>query len=327
MTVRLVLERSRFGFSFAGAVALACLQLACASQSSTGPTTQSSAGESSYAERYPDTISESASTVSEGEGDATRVTGELASYPDAVKKADYAAVREVYVKADAAGESQAYDERAEEGECVARFAREEKDKLGQQTAGAVRHVLSEKGVAAEQVDAAGSAASAGQQRAIQKQLEERSREANPAHRYIEENEELLGKQNVETLEKQADELAATSHFVHVVLPREKQRLEALVSDADTVKRTLQDTSEKEKQVAADKATTPRRRKLAETRAKDAEAALARVDESVEKARAALDNLEKRTQEQTDAYEKALQQLLDETEKRAKEQPQAAPAQG
>ncbi len=301
----------------------AALALPACAPEAQAPVVKSSAAEGAFAERYPDVLADSTAHVEGGEAEVARIKGELPTYPDAVKKTDYALMREMLVKADSAGQSQAYTENVRQNEAVSSFVSEEKDKLAQQTAGAVRYALTDKGASADEIEAGSNAAAAGQQRAVQKQLEERAHETNAAYRFIDDHEEQLGKANVPTLQKQADDVALASHIVHVVLPREKERLTQLVADADAVKKTLDKTIEEEKAVSADKATTPRRKKIADGHVKDAEASRARVDETLQKANTALTDLDKRTKELGDAYDQALLELLDKLDDLAKASP--APA--
>jgi len=294
----------------------------CAEQQQ-GPQVASSAGESGYAERYPGSLGQARQGVTDGEADVARINGELPTYPDALKKTDYKLVREVVVRADAAGKSQGYASNAEEAEQVQRFAREEKDKLAQQTSGAVRYTLTEKQASTELIDVGGSAAARGQERAIEKQLEERSHEANPAHRFIADNEEGLGKSNLETLEKQADEIAKASYITHIALIEEKKRLETMVRDASAVKGTLEQSIEEENKLASDPATSARRKKIAQERVQAAQDARGKVDEEVTQAQTALQDMEQRTKDLTAAYEQALDALLDKLDQLAAAEPAAA----
>lgn len=299
-----------------GAIALG----ACNSQQQ-GPVLASSAGEANYAESYPQTVASSRATVSDADAEVTRVGAEMAKYPDDLKDPDYHVVLDVVESSDAAGKSSSYATQAEESRQVKRFLTEEKEKLSQQVSGSVRYTLKEKGASEDAVDAGGSAAVFGMQKAVDKQLEERLRRANPAHRIIDENEESLGKANVDALRKQADDIARASHLLHVVLPEEKQRLEALIGEASDVKGTLEKTIEEERAVAADAKTSSKRKAVAEKRVASAEAALSQVDQEAEQAKQAHKSLETRIAELQKSYDQALSDLKKQLEERAAAQPE------
>jgi hypothetical protein len=270
-------------------------------------------------------VAASRERVSAAQTDAERIDSELTTFPEELKNTDYGAVKEVVERADRAGRSRSNADTAEEARVVRRFAREEKDKLAQQTGGSVRYVLSDKGVASDVADSASSAAARGQEKAIEKQLEERQRRASPAHRYIDDNEERLGKNNLETLRKRADEITRASYAVHVELPEEKAHLEQLVREAGDVKKTLARVVEEERAVLDEPKTTPRRKKLAQDRIADAEKSAARVDEEKQNAEAALKDLEQRTEELAGAHARAIESLKDKLEQLARAAPQGADA--
>ena len=117
----------------------------------------------------------------------------------------------VYEKADAAGHSSQYVERAKESKHVAQFFNEEKGEINKKVGGACSYAAKQKGCDADVGGATGGAL----EKAVEKQLEKRMRERNDAWAYIDEHEDSLGKQNREKLEKQSDDIAYTGYLVRV----------------------------------------------------------------------------------------------------------------
>src|SRR5262245_36877968 len=77
-----------------------------------------------YASRYPDTLSSARNRFSEDEGQARTNMGKFGGYPDELNKPNWPDVIVVYDKADAAGHSAQYAERARESKHVADFFNE-----------------------------------------------------------------------------------------------------------------------------------------------------------------------------------------------------------
>ena len=179
-------------------VLLACSAVAVAgcSNQKPEPLTASSAGESGYAERYPDELAATRGGFTEQEATAQRVIGEFSTFPDELDNPSWPAVTEVVDRADQAGKSQAYVDRLHQNDAVVQFFAEEQRDIDNAVAGAVQYAAKQKNVDAEGLPGAATGAL---KRSVDKQLEERLRDHNEAHRYIEDNQEALGKKNVETL--------------------------------------------------------------------------------------------------------------------------------
>ena len=99
-----------------------------------------------------------------------------------------------------------------ESQSVRTFYTEERDTLRQKVGGARPSTRPRKRAAtSSSTDPIGGALD----RCVEQQLEERLHERSGAHRYIEDNEDAIGKPNVEKLVKQADQIALRE------LPRER----------------------------------------------------------------------------------------------------------
>jgi DNA repair exonuclease SbcCD ATPase subunit len=208
-----------------------------------------------------------------------------------------------------------------EADAVRTFYAGERDKLRQKVGGSAEHAAKEKSCEVELYGPVGGALD----RAMEQQLEERLRERNPAHRRIEDNEDAIGKANVDKLEKQADEVALASYVVNVRMPTLKRDLDAALADASGVKKTLERELEDANAVIADANAPKGKKQTAEKRKASASAALASLDQEVTQARALTDELERRNDASKKAYEKALDELEDALEAKAKAEPAPATA--
>lgn len=279
--------------------------LACSSQQQE-PLTVSAAGEPGYAERYPAELIASRERAAEYEKVVRETIDALPGYPDELQDADPELVLEIGTAADAAGRSRDYAERFAESERIDRFFNEEKDKLGQQVAGSVRYAAKQKGASDEILQATGGAAVHGLDRAITKQLEERMRARNHAHRLLEEHAETLGKPNVETLEKQVDSISRASYLLRVGLVELKRDLEARVEEGERVRETLDRVVEESRARSADASRSERERALQEQRLQAAQSARARLDTELEDAKRAIPELDQRIEQLTKDYEQAFE---------------------
>lgn len=287
------------------------LALAACSQQP-GPVAATSGEQAGYAERYPARLIDVRSGFADDENRARRDFSEFKSYPDALHNPDFHAVHGVVEQADAAGKSSAYTEAALEGETVHRFFTEEKDGLHQKVAGSVTYVAKEKQCSED----LGGVAAAAMDRGVDKQIEERLRDYNEAHRYIEDHQDELGKANIDTLEKQSDKIAHTSNVVNVRLELYRRELEALLNDASSVRSTLDRTIRESDAVLADASASKSKKALAQRRRTNAENARAKLDAEVDQAQRGIDEMQQRIGAVQRDYRASLDALLDDLDKRA-----------
>jgi chromosome segregation ATPase len=267
---------------------------------------------SGYAERYPARLTDVRTRFAEDETAAKTAFTEWKAYPDALKNPSYEHVEQVVERADQTGRSSAYSEASLEGEAVQRFFRDEKDPLRQKVAGGVSYAAKQK----ECSEDLGGAAVVAMERGVEKQLEERLQSYSEAHRYIEDHAEELGKANVDTLEKQADAIARTSHVVHVRLELYRRELEGLLADASSVRSTLDKSVRENDEVIANAGSSKQKKAAAERRKGAAQEARARLDADVEQAQQALTDMEQRIGAVQREYDTALDALLDDLKQRA-----------
>jgi hypothetical protein len=279
----------------------------------------SSANDGSYAERYPAMLAALRNGQFDAEKEANSIAGEFSKYPDELKDPSWAHVKTVVEKADEAGKGADFAAGMGESRAVKTFYTEEKDTLRQRVGGAAEHAAKEKQCEVELYGPVGGALD----RSFEQQLEERLRERSTAHRYIEDNQDALGKPNVEKLEKQADRIALASYIVHVHLPSTKREIDARLADASDVQKTLERTQEESKAVVDDPNASKDAKALAEKRASDARSAQTTLSSEVEQAKKLSEELENRAKAAQDEYAKARDALIQAIEAKAEAQPAVA----
>jgi len=294
-------------------IGCALLALACSKQEPA--LYASSAGDGSYAERYPAMLAALRNGHFEAEKQAYTLSGEFSKYPDELKDPSWAHVEVVVEKADEAGKGADFAAGMGETQVVRTFYTEERDVLRQKVGGSAEHAAKEKSCDVELYGPIGGALD----RSVDQQLEERLHERSAAHRAIEDNQDALGKPNLEKLEKQADSIALASYLVHVRIPQTKREIDARVADASGVKSTLERTQEESKAVLDDPNASKNAKDLAQKRADAARTAQASLDSEVDQAKKLGEELEQRAKAAQDQYEKAKDGLIQVIQERAKGQ--------
>lgn len=299
-------------FLVIASIALAASACARTGQEATVP---SSAHLASYAERYPTAVSETTVRLGSQEQEASELVGKFSAYPDALKDPSWAHVSEVVELADSAGKSADYARAAEQGRFVEQFFEEEKTELHRRVAGSVDYTAKQKGCKAD----LGGAAAGSMDKAVEKVLEARLRAHNEAHRYIDDHEAELGKANVEKLRDQVDEISRASFLVYVGLQVTRRDLEAMVTEGNEVKNTLDRTIEESNKTLADPNAPASTKKAAKARLDAAEKAVMEVDERVNQAQTVLEKIDERQRALQDSYEKALAELKQKIAEKAEQQ--------
>lgn len=278
----------------------------------------------SYAEAYPEKVRASTEGLTVSESATRKTIAEFSGYPDQLEKTDFALVKQAIELADKAGKSKSYADVAEEGTQVREFHDQEKKEIHRAVAGASQYSAKEKGASQEAADAGASAAVFGLDRAVTKQLEERSKQSSDAQRFLEDHEEALGTKNLETLEKQVEAVSRASYVIYVESPKEKERLEALALEAEAVRNTLDKNIEEQGNVEGQSSSSAKQKKLAAARTASLKEARGKMDEVEVQAKDALKELEQRLKDNQAAYEEALKALLKALDEKAKSEP-VAPA--
>jgi hypothetical protein len=275
----------------------------------------SPADQPAYAERYPAALSSGRTTYAADEQQAHAQAVEFQKFPDALDKPSWPVVEDVVKAADEAGKSGDLANGMAQAEAVRTFYAGAKAPIHQKVAGSVDYAAKQK----ECKDAAelpGTAVSA-MDRAIDQELEQSIRDHNPASRLIEDNQDAIGKQNVDKLTKQADQIALASYLVHVRMPQTKRNLDAALTDASEVKKTLEAEQKRAEAVLADKNASRPAKTTAEKRQKATFSALAAIDSEVNAAKALSAEMDKRAQAAQKDYQQAFDALVNAIEEKAK----------
>lgn len=300
--------RRLFG-SLAIALAVAAAATGCAPKIE--PEIASAAGEPMYAAEYPAELQRATEGITAAESKIKELSGKFAGYPDALKSPPWAKVREIADKADASGRAYAYVEARREVDGARAFFDAERDELVRKVAGAAHVAAKSKGCDA---DVSGAVAHSLKDN-VEKRLVKRLREHSEAHVFIDRNQTALGKDNVEKLNEQADEIAAASYLAHVVIVEHKVRLRRLIEEGETIKATLDAAVRAEQAYQAESGRTAAEKKASEDRAEAMRKAAATVDSTVLQAKSASENADQRVQAAQKVYTDAFSKLKDDLAKR------------
>jgi hypothetical protein len=282
---------------FAGPFVALALMLAACSAPKPEPEIASSAPQARYAERYPAELQALSSAFGEGQVTSKKTIDSMSGYPDELKKVKPEQALAIVERADEAGRSYAYVERVREVDGAYRFFTEEKDEITKKVAGAAQFVAKQKGC---EVDVSGPAAHALKE-SVDKQLEKRLRERNEAHLLIERYRESLGKDNAAALEKQADAISYASYVVHIELVEQKVRINRLLAEIETVKKTTDDAIAAERAFQGEASRTPAEKKAAEERIEALNKSKALLDAAVTQAQNTAESMQERITELQKQY--------------------------
>jgi hypothetical protein len=290
------------------------LGLACEKRDAAEPRIASAAGESGYATRFPTELGAVRGELQTVEADVNMLTGVFASYPNELDQPSWPHVEGMVNRADQAGRSESYVERARDGQAVRVFFTEQKDELNQRVGGAAQYAATQKGC--KEADVYGAAAH-GLQEGVNKGLEKRLRERNEAWQYVQDNQEALGKKNLPKLEKQADQIAYASYLSNILVVEAKVRIKAMVDESKEIKATLDRTLSESQAVVNDAGRADSDKKAAQKKLEAAEKAKQNLDSEVKQGEAALKDIDQRIKKVQEAYQKALDSLKSELKNRQK----------
>lgn len=198
------------------------------------PAIASPAAQAGYAEGYPAAMQATLDEFNREDEAARTLDIATTRYPDELKNPKWQVVLDVSLRADEAGRSRSYVERAREIEGASAFFDASKEEINKKVSGSAQYVVKQKSCSA---DVSGAVTHALDE-AIEKQIEERTRQVNEAHRLIDRYRASLGPENAATLARQADAISKASYVVGVKLVEEKIRLRAVLEDAEQVQKTL-----------------------------------------------------------------------------------------
>jgi hypothetical protein len=278
------------------------------------PEIASSAAEPSYAQEYPDEVGAVIEAFGKGQVEVGELSGGFGKYPaDYDEKVDNARVVEALEQADRAGRSAAYHEGRAELDAAAAFIDEEREAIKKKVAGSAQYVAKQAGCEAE----VGSAAANAFDKVVEERFEERLRSINDAQRIVDRHRESLGKKNAAALERQVNEVARASHLAFIALVEQKVRLRAMIEEADTVRRTVDEFIEAERAYQGESGRTDVEKKASHERIEAMKRAQASLDAAVESAKRTVQDMEPRISRSQQQYTEARDKLFEELRARAK----------
>jgi chromosome segregation ATPase len=298
----------------------ACLGIAACQDQKKPSIVAPSTDQAGYASSYPEKLDGARAKMNERESTARSKLGTFGGYPDELDKPSWQEVDKLYDLADSAGKSSEYVESIHEAETVAGFFEDEKQEISKKVAGAAAHAAKQKGC--DKVEAYGPASHA-LEKSVEKQLEERLRKRNEAHRYLEAHEEPLGKNNRPKLEKQVDEISFTSYVVNVGVEEEKEKLQRLVSEGNDVKTTLDRVIQENKAIVDDPNAKESQKNAAQKEIEAAEKAKQKIDQEIEQTQGVLKEIDNRIKTLREEYKKAFDELKKKVDDKKKSEPPAA----
>ncbi|MGK3984441.1 hypothetical protein WME99_15455 [Sorangium sp. So ce136] len=269
------------------------------------PEIASSAPQSGYAERYPAELQATATSFSEREDVAKRVTGQFQGYPDQLKEPDWKVVLDVTAQADAAGRSYDYVERVRAVDGAVAFFNDNKEDLTRKVSGAAQYVAKQKGC---DVDVTGATSHALEE-GVERQLEKYVRDRNEAHRRIDRYRASLGKENAAALEKQADAVSFASYVVHIDMVEHKLRLRRMLEEIEAVKASIDESVEAERAFQSSGKRTDEERKASEARIEELGRSKAMLDSSATQAKQIDESMDERIAAAQKTYREAMDRLL------------------
>jgi hypothetical protein len=276
------------------------------------PQIASSAPEAMYAADYPEALSRTMEDINAAETKTKEITGKFSGYPDALKSPPWPKVVEIVNLADSSGRAHAYVEARREVDDARAFFDAEKDEINKKVAGAAAFAAKQKGC---DVDVSGAASHALKD-TVEKRLEKRLREASEANVYIDRNQAALGKDHVEKLHEQADDIAHAAYLSHVVIVEHKVRLRRMIEEGEAVKQSLDAAVRAEQAYQAESGRTPAEKKASEERAEKMRTAAAKVDSAVLQAKNVSERADERVAAVTKTYDDAIAKLREDLKKRA-----------
>jgi hypothetical protein len=276
------------------------------------PEIASASGEAMYATEFPAGLQRAMDDMNAAETKAKEITAKFPGYPDALKAPAWAKVVEVVDKADAGGRAYAYVEARRELEGAHAFFEAEKDEILKKVAGAAQFAAKQKGC---DVDVSGAASHALKE-TVEKRLEKRLREQSEANVFIDQNQTALGKDNVEKLMDQADDIALASYLTHVAIVEHKVRVRRMILEAEAAKATLDAGLRAEQAYQGESGRTPAEKKASEERAEAMRKSAALVDSAVAQAKSVSEQADERVATAQKSHDEAVGKLRADVKKRA-----------
>jgi len=294
------------------------LLVACTSGTGKGPVLASSSGQSSYAIHYSEELSASTKAINDAQTQEKTLASSFGGRVDELRKPDWDKVDLIVEDSDQAGKSADFAGAHTDADAVKAFWDNEKDTITGRVAGSAQHTNKEAGCTA---DVAGGVAFALND-AMNKQLQKKLRARNEAFVVLERYRVSLGQQNVASLEKLADDVSQASYDVHVLMVVQRDRLQRLTADRDSVKKTLDKYIQDETAFQAEPGRTEPEKKASQDRITAANKSKADIDTAAQQAEAVSKQIDAQIDASTKDYEDALKGLRAKIVDKKKQEPPA-----
>jgi hypothetical protein len=274
----------------------------------------SSADQSGFAEEYPIRVGELRAEFNDDEQAARKEIESFKTFPDKVKNPDPAAMKKVIETADATGRSSYYADEAVDRETAEHFIAQDRNALGRRVAGAVSYEAKQKQkekecLTEQDADALGNAGAYALSRAADRQFDERRKAHSEVLRTIDVERHRLGRQNLDSIERQAEVIAHASYLTHVRLELYRRELEGLLDEEPKVKKTLERNLTEDSAMLNDTSLPKARKSRVEARVARTQAAQAALAKESPLAHPALDDMGKRLEALRKEYDAALEALV------------------
>ncbi|APR75100.1 Hypothetical protein A7982_00446 [Minicystis rosea] len=268
------------------------------------PEIASSASLGHYAKSWPAELNTSVKGFSDRRAEIRKILGELPAQLGKLKDPDWGHVLDIVTRADEDGRGYAYVERARRVEAVQAFFDTEKDELARKVSGSVVFVAKKKSCDPEVANGVPPA----QKEAFEKQMEKELDDATEAQQLVDRYKGELGKENTAVLEKLAKDVSRASYLVHVQIVEDKLRITRMVTEADRIRRTADETIEAERAFQNGKKVTDAEKKASHARIEEMNKSKASIDAAMKQAEAIAPSMADEIQKITKEYDDAIEAL-------------------
>jgi hypothetical protein len=292
----------------------------------TTPASDQAVYATAYAERLRDVR-----TRFDADEERTRKSFEgLRTLPTSVPASNADELESVVREADSAGRSQPYVDEALRQEDVDVLMSENKNAIRRRIAGSVAFAAKERAkqkenecLKEEDVDALAGSAAAATDRAVDRQLEQRLRSRNPAHRQLSLHADELGEARVNGLEPKVDSLTRASFVANVRLHLYRLELDDLLDQEKAVLSTLERDEAAGRATLAEQGLSKSYRLAIEDQVAKDEAARQAIPNEVTAGKAARADLASRAETLQKDYRALVDGLLAELERIETSSPEKA----
>jgi len=283
------------------------------------PVLPSSSGQTAYALRYNDELATATKAITEAQARNKQLASGFAAHVDELRKPDWSKVETVIEDSDQAGKSADFAEAETNATAIRAFWESDKNELAARVNGNSAHALKAAGCPSDNKELNGTIGYALGD-AINKQLQKKLRTKNEAFVVIDRYKTSLGPQNVQSLEKLADEVSEASYDVNMLMVVQHNRVKRLADDKDDVKKTLDRFIKEETDFQNEPGRTAEEKRASQERAATAQKNKAEVDAVAKQADQVAKDMDKTIDASKKEYEDALKGIKSKVEEKKKSEP-------